>query len=232
MEDFLTDPAIKRLKQHTATLFHRCFPHHARDYYKVASHSKFENIKPCGNFLWGIQSSVAINKEGNYTVCKPHCDTSDLVTSLCAVTPFGDFDPTVQNSGSLLLHDAFACIQLRAGDICFFPSALVAHSNDPMVKGHSQGLIASFTLTSLFQFVHLGFKTLSASTAKEKTAWYNACEDCWKYFCDINTKGDLEWDFLYQYEDDQIDERNYSNKDNDVDSDNNKVVSENEEDMN
>lgn len=100
------------LKKRTSRNFFRCFPHHARDYFKVASNSIFEDINPSGGFLWGIQSSLAINKEGCYTVTTPHRDTSDLVTSLCGVTPFGNFDPGINNSGSLLLHNAEACIQL------------------------------------------------------------------------------------------------------------------------
>lgn len=185
---FLTNPAIEGFKFKLKRFFHRCFPHHARDYFEVASHPRFANVDPCGGFLWGIQSSLAINKETSSTITKPHRDVSNQVTNLCSVVPFGNFDPSQQNSGSLLLHDAKACIQLRPGDICFFPSALIAHSNNAMAEGHTRGSIVGFTHASIFRFVRLNFKVIGTASEEDVKRWYSESRQMWSYFANIYEK--------------------------------------------
>lgn len=181
---FLKTNVVKHLQRRHQLFLHRAFPDHGKELLAVATNSMLADIKPSGGFLWGHHSSFALNNQTEHTTMRPHRDTRDLVTSLCGVFPFGNFDPMVQDSGALLLHEAKAKLLLRPGDFVLFPSALLTHSNVPMQRaGKQRGSLVLFTHHSLHTFVKLkGNLVKDMEGTEELEAWNKECKEYYKFF--------------------------------------------------
>ncbi|KAL8287621.1 hypothetical protein RQP46_003479 [Phenoliferia psychrophenolica] len=127
------------------------------------------------HFLFGAFASFCINT--GYVVCKPHVDTHNLGPGLCGVSPFDDFDST--RSGWLVLEEARLCVEVAAGDVFLFPSAIFTHWNTPLVGGDKRNSLAFWTGASLFLWSECGGSAFNRLPKEEQAARLARTKDNW-----------------------------------------------------
>lgn len=71
----------------------------------------------------------------------------------------GDFDGSA--GGQLVLHEPRIVIRLYPGDIIFFPSACITHSNLPLPEGQTRRSIVLYMSGGLVRYDAQGFRTKS-----------------------------------------------------------------------
>jgi len=87
---------------------------------------------------------------GPQTSTKPHRDSKNLVGGICALLVLGDFDHT--RSGHLILHELKVILELKQGDLVFFPSAGITHSNSSLRAGETRYSMVQYTAGQLFNY--------------------------------------------------------------------------------
>lgn len=87
---------------------------------------------------------------GPQTSTRPHRDSKNLVGGLCAVLALGNFDH--RQSGHLILHELKVVLELKAGDLVFFPSAGITHSNSGLRAGETRYSIVQYTAGQNFNY--------------------------------------------------------------------------------
>lgn len=85
---------------------------------------------------------------GPQTVTLPHYDGKNLATGLCGVMPFGPFDSA--RGGHLCLHEAGVVLEMAPGQVALIPSAVIQHSNFPVLEGEKRYSITTYTAGHLF----------------------------------------------------------------------------------
>ncbi|KDR65549.1 hypothetical protein GALMADRAFT_32693, partial [Galerina marginata CBS 339.88] len=108
---------------------------------------------------------------GPRTACFKHTDFLNLPFGWCAVTAFGDFDPT--KGGHLVLWDLGLVIEFPPGSTILLPSAVVAHSNVPVSKSETRYSFAQYTAGGIFRWVENKFQLQAdyhASLSEEERA--------------------------------------------------------------
>jgi hypothetical protein len=88
---------------------------------------------------------------GRQCICNVHVDGNNLVSGLCLVIPFGDFNH--QNGGHLILHELRMVLELPPGSIVLFPSAIISHENVGIAPHEERRAFTAFTPGSMFQWV-------------------------------------------------------------------------------
>lgn len=124
-------------------------------------------------------------------VAESHTDLKNLVFGICAVLPFGDFN--FCRSGQLVLKEARLIIEVRRGDILFFPSGAVHHENIPCLSPiESRQSAIFYSAGGLFRWVKQGHRTQTGMSKQGQTRatskalgaerWTNG----WKLYCHID----------------------------------------------
>lgn len=88
--------------------------------------------------LWGCWQSIAFNYDRAATL--GHVDKSNTGDIPCGVLVGENSDPAA--GGQLVLEDLGLCLELRAGDLVIFPSALIKHWNCALAPGQARSSIA------------------------------------------------------------------------------------------
>lgn len=88
---------------------------------------------------------------GPETVTLPHYDGRNLATGLCGIMPFGPFD--CSNGGFLCLHEAEVILEMAPGQVALIPSAVIEHSNLPLLQGDKRYSITTYTSGHLFAWM-------------------------------------------------------------------------------
>jgi hypothetical protein len=101
---------------------------------------------------------------GKKSVCRVHLDGSNIAAGLCMACPLGSFD--YKKGGHLILHELKLILEVPAGSIALFPSALVAHENIPIQPGETRQAITAFTSANLFQYRDNGFESVPKDRTK------------------------------------------------------------------
>ncbi|KDQ05865.1 hypothetical protein BOTBODRAFT_122173, partial [Botryobasidium botryosum FD-172 SS1] len=104
---------------------------------------------------------------GRRTVCHAHRDFKNLAYGVCLDLALGKFDPA--KGGHLVLHELRTAVELGAGDVLFFPSAVVTHENVGIQPGEVRYSMTAFSAGSLFQYRDQGFETKKALVARGST---------------------------------------------------------------
>lgn len=88
--------------------------------------------------LAGPWMGMAINEgcEDDPVVTEKHQDSKDAFYGVSCICPFGDYE-----GGDLICWELEAVVELKPGDLFFFPAHLVTHSNT-QVKGERHSLVA------------------------------------------------------------------------------------------
>ena len=87
---------------------------------------------------------------GLQTSTKPHRDSKNLVGGICAILVLGDFNH--KQSGHLILHELKVVLELKQGDVVFFPSAGITHSNSSLRAGEYCYSMVQYTAGQNFNY--------------------------------------------------------------------------------
>lgn len=79
---------------------------------------------------------------------------------------FGRFNH--QTSAQLLFREAKCAVELRRGDLIFFPSGSVTHSNAPLSELETRRSIAFYTAGGNFRYIAQGGQKALVKSSKEK----------------------------------------------------------------
>jgi hypothetical protein len=86
-----------------------------------------------------------------------HKDQGNLPFGLCAVTPFGSFDP--DKGGHIILWELKLIIRFPPGSTVLIPSAIITHGNLPIQHNEERSSFTQYAAGSLFRWVDNGFQT-------------------------------------------------------------------------
>jgi hypothetical protein len=110
---------------------------------------------------------------GKQCICNTHVDGHNLVSGLCLVMPFGNFN--FQNGGHLILHELRMVMQLSPGSIILFPSAIISHENIAIGPLEERQAFTAYTPGSMFQWVENAFNRVPKfSNEQERVKYGNA----------------------------------------------------------
>lgn len=106
------------------------------------------------NYFPTLQFAAGSINYGTKSVCIAHRDHLNLLFGLCAVCVFGSFNH--QTSGHLILREAKVILELRRGDMIFFPSAAITHENSPLGDAESRMVLTFYSSGALFRWISQG----------------------------------------------------------------------------
>ncbi|KAJ3753400.1 hypothetical protein EV360DRAFT_53524 [Lentinula raphanica] len=87
----------------------------------------------------------------------PHMDADNWVSSWCADTALGHFNP--DKGGQLVLWDLGLVIRFPPGSTILFPSALITHSTLPIQADETRYAILQYSSGGLFRWRENGFQS-------------------------------------------------------------------------
>lgn len=82
---------------------------------------------------------------------KPHRDVKESIYGYSCVVPIGDY-----SRGALILYDLELIVELKPGDVFFFPDSLIHHANEDVIGSRSS--IVAFTQENLFDYWRRKYK--------------------------------------------------------------------------
>ena len=120
--------------------------------------SKLESHYPelCRPFHSSVFPTLTINF-GPQTVCDGHRDHGNLPFGLCAIMPFGSFDP--DKGGHIVLWELKLIVRFPPGSTILIPSAVITHGNTPIQQGEERYSFTQYAPGALFRWVDNGFQT-------------------------------------------------------------------------
>ncbi|TFK58750.1 hypothetical protein BDN72DRAFT_781649, partial [Pluteus cervinus] len=107
-------------------------------------------------FRGSILPTTAFNF-GPRVCTRPHRDHLNCPYGWCVVQSFGSFDST--KGGHLILWEAKLVIEFPANSFIFLPSAVMTHSNLPVVETETRISITHYCPGALLRFVDSGMRT-------------------------------------------------------------------------
>lgn len=125
---------------------------------------------------------------GPQTVCENHKDIKNKAPGgLCVVQGLGLFDS--RRGGHLVLHELQVIVEMRAGDIIFFPSAVISHETIPISVEERRYSLVWYSAGGLFHWRDAGGRSLklwarkfSAEHAKHQDMGDRRWIDGWRNF--------------------------------------------------
>lgn len=130
------------------------------------------------NFSNSIWSAAAFNF-GPRTVTHRHRDCANIPFGWCGVTALGDFDPKL--GGHLVLWTLKLVIEFPPGSTILLPSAVIPHSNTPILPHEERASFTQYTAGGLVRWVEQGFQLkadyLAGLTDEERAADLRSAEE-------------------------------------------------------
>lgn len=83
--------------------------------------------------------------------CHRHLDSQNLAYGWCAITAFGDFDPT--RGGHLILWDLNIAVEFPPGSTILIPSSALVHSNTPIQADETRLSFTQYSAGAIFRWV-------------------------------------------------------------------------------
>ena len=108
------------------------------------------------NFEGGVFAAAAFNF-GRKAWTYKHRDFLNWPFGWCAITALGEFNPS--RSGQLILWELKLVIDFPHGSTILIPSAVITHSNTPVVKGDVRTSFTQYTAGGIFRWVSNGCMT-------------------------------------------------------------------------
>ncbi|KAI0794778.1 hypothetical protein C8Q74DRAFT_1193619, partial [Fomes fomentarius] len=108
------------------------------------------------NFDNNVFAGATVNL-GPCTVATPHRDHLNLPFGLCAVTVFGQFDPT--RSAKVKLDELKLLIQVPPYTTYLIMLAVITHSNTPLDDGETRMSMCQYTAGGLCRYHRCGMRT-------------------------------------------------------------------------
>ncbi|KAI0038561.1 hypothetical protein FA95DRAFT_1505391, partial [Auriscalpium vulgare] len=156
--EFREDEDLRRVAGHQSSGFASYSPKPYHDMRQ--SLDKLYRSQP--ELRWNFPNSAypcATANLGPTTVCFAHNDLSNFPSFLCAVTPFGPFDP--DKGGHMVLMDLKVRIRFPPGATILLPSAGIRHCNLPIQAGERRYSFTQFCPGGLMRWVRHGLQPAS-----------------------------------------------------------------------
>lgn len=96
---------------------------------------------------------------GPQTVCENHRDIKNRADGTCAIETLGKYD--WRRGGHIVLHELGLIVEMKPGDIIFFPSAVITHTTIPIFDGETRYSLVWYSAGGLFRWRDAGFQTLT-----------------------------------------------------------------------
>jgi hypothetical protein len=140
-----------------------CFAAETFRFYRNSLSALFDSDPSLPRWFRSAFGSVSFNM-GPETVCWPHTDDRNLAFGWCAITALGNFNP--DRGGHLVLWDLGLIVRFPPGSTVLIPSALLTHSNIPILAGEERYSIIQYTSSGIFRWVYNGFQSDVSFKAK------------------------------------------------------------------
>lgn len=96
---------------------------------------------------------------GPQTVCRSHKDIKNKAPGgVCTVQALGPYDSEL--GGHLVLHELRVVVEMRPGDILFFPSAVISHETIPISPHEKRYSLVWYSAGGLFRWRDAGGRSL------------------------------------------------------------------------
>jgi len=119
---------------------------------------------------------------GPQTTCTRHFDFANLAYGWCGIAALGRFDPT--KGGHLVLWELGLVVEFPPGSIVLIPSAVVSHSNTPIMPHEARYSVTQYAAGGIFRWVDCNFRTketyLKSLKAKERAEMAEKDSQRWK----------------------------------------------------
>ncbi|KAG6875970.1 hypothetical protein C0993_006480 [Termitomyces sp. T159_Od127] len=103
------------------------------------------------NFATSVFAACTFNI-GPCTVTHPYIDAKNLAWGFCAITALGNFNPDA--GGHLVLWDLGLIIRFPPGSTILIQSAVLTHSNVPVIEGDERFSFTQYSAAGIFRWVH------------------------------------------------------------------------------
>ncbi|GAA5859352.1 hypothetical protein JCM5353_001998 [Sporobolomyces roseus] len=175
VQDVVKHSKLSDICKHVSKVFETHFPRIAARYKAAGSKSPLPS-------LFGLFPMLCINVPSSGGVdCNLHVDYKNPAGGICAVIPFGEFDSSTHYW--LVLNELGVVVELPAGVVLLFPSALIQHGNYHIVSapttteaqrgsGIPRGSIVLFGQANWVNFLELGATMSELKNAKVDTYDY------------------------------------------------------------
>ncbi|KAG8947699.1 hypothetical protein FRC04_010543 [Tulasnella sp. 424] len=118
---------------------------------------------------------------GPQTVCQAHRDIKNKASGgICGIKTLGPYN--WQLGGHIVLHELGLVVEMRPGDIIFFPSAVITHETIPVSPDEKRYSLVWYSAGGLFRWCDADFQSLRNWATQDPTA-YNAHQE----------KGETRW---------------------------------------
>jgi hypothetical protein len=115
---------------------------------------------------------------GPRTITLPHRDAGNLQSGLCAVFLPGTHKE--EDGGDLVLDEAKVVMELGAGDMAIFPSALISHWNTSLKPGKIRQSVVFWTCGKSIRYCDMGGRLMKTLSKDEKKAEAKRAAEHWK----------------------------------------------------
>lgn len=123
----------------------------------LKQHPNLDLVYPTGSSTKPPFASLTANL-GPQTVCESHTDIKNLAWGICACKPLGPYN--FRLGGHIILHDLQVVVEMRPGDVIFFPSAVVTHETVPISEAEKRYSLVWYSAGGLFRWVDAGGRGL------------------------------------------------------------------------
>ncbi|KAG9044754.1 hypothetical protein FS837_007578 [Tulasnella sp. UAMH 9824] len=129
---------------------------------------------------------------GPQTVCEKHRDVKNRANGgVCAVKTLGKYD--WQRGGHIVLHELGLVVEMKPGDVLFFPSAVITHSTIPIFDSETRYSLVWYSAGGLFCWKDANFQTHTdwkwhspEEYRKHKKGGERRWNDGWKKFATLS----------------------------------------------
>ncbi|KAG9011575.1 hypothetical protein FRB90_007156 [Tulasnella sp. 427] len=104
---------------------------------------------------------------GPQTVCKQHRDIKNKASGgICGIKTLGAYD--FRLGGHIVLHELGLVIEMRPGDVAFFPSAVITHETIPIGSMETRYSLVWYSAGGLFRWRDADFRSLVTLGKKDR----------------------------------------------------------------
>ncbi|KAG8963095.1 hypothetical protein FRC00_007770 [Tulasnella sp. 408] len=107
---------------------------------------------------------------GPQTICKSHRDIKNKANGgVCTIKTLGPYNS--KRGGHIVLHELGLIIEMRPGDVIFFPSAVITHETIPIGPDEKRYSLVWYSAAGLFRWRDADFRSLRSWEQQEPNGY-------------------------------------------------------------
>lgn len=171
--EFLAHPDYISTTRHLQDSWKTWAPGVYEDY--LQCHHDIFNRNPDLNLVYPPGSDTVLpfasitTNLGPKTVCSRHRDCKNKATGICGIKVLGPHNSRL--GGHIVLHELGLVVEMRPGDVIFFPSAIISHETIPIGVLEKRYSLVWYSASGLFRWRDAGFKSLLSWEEQDPTAY-------------------------------------------------------------